>query len=112
MPVNLKIIPPAAWRPAPIRFGYWFSALGALVVVAAVTGLALDQRGESTKLWILFAVAIMLVWLLVFVLRVLFWLFQHNNSDGWDSRREETLLWETRRGRRALQILHASVDIP
>ncbi|MBK2610671.1 hypothetical protein [Raoultella ornithinolytica] len=112
MPVNLKIIPPAAWRPAPIRFGYWFSALGALVVVAAVTGLALDQRGESTKLWIFFAVAIMLVWLLVFVLRVLFWLFQHNNADGWDSRREETLLWETRRGRRALQILHASVDIP
>ena len=112
MPVNLKIIPPAAWRPAPIRFGYWFSALGALVVVAAIAGLAFDRQVERTQFWILFPVVIMLVWLLVFVLRVLFWLFQHNHADGWDRRREETLLWETRRGRRALQILHISVDIP
>ncbi|MEX0551281.1 hypothetical protein [Raoultella terrigena] len=54
----------------------------------------------------------MLVWLLVFVLRVLFWLFQHNHADGWDRKREETLLRETRRGRRGLQILHIGVDIP
>lgn len=112
MPINLKIIPPAALRPAPIHFGYWFSALGALVVVATIAGLTFDRQGESTKLWILFSVAIMLFWLLVFVLRVLFWLFQHNHADGWDRRREATLLRETRRGRRALQILHISVDIP
>lgn len=112
MPVNLKIIPPAAWRPTPIRFGYWFSALGVLVAMAAIAGQAFDRQGESTKLWILFPVAIMLVWLLVFGLKVLFWLFQHNHADGWDGRREETLLCETRRGRRALQILHVSVDIP
>lgn len=112
MPVNLKIIPPAAWRPTPIRFGCWFSALGALVVVTAIAGLAFDRQEESTKLWILFPVDIMLVWLLVFVLRVLLWLFQHILANGWDRRREETLLWETRRGRRALQILHISVDIP
>ena len=112
MPVNLKIIPPAAWRPIPIHFGYWFSALGALVVVAAIAGLAFDRQVESTKLWILLPVIIMLVWLLVFALRVLFWLFQHNHANGWDRRREETLLRETRRGLRALQILHTSVDIP
>ncbi|EPF0312924.1 hypothetical protein BWZ29_09750 [Enterobacter cancerogenus] len=112
MPVNLKIIPPAALRPAPIHFGYWFSALGALVVVAAIAGLAFDRQGESIKLLIFFPVTIMLVWLLVFVLRVLFWLFQHNHANGWDRRREEILLRETRRGRRALQILHISVDIP
>jgi hypothetical protein len=112
MPVNLKIIPPAAWRPAHIRFGYWFSALGALAVAAAIAGLAFDRQGEGTKFWILFPAAIMLAWLLVFVLRLLFWLFQHNHADGWDRRREETLLREIRRGRRALQILHISVDIP
>jgi hypothetical protein len=112
MPVNLKIIPPAAWRPAPIRFGYWLSALAALTVVAAIAGLAFDRQGEGTKFLILLPAAIMLVWLLVFVLRLLFWLFQHNHADGWDRMREETLLWETRRGRRALQILHISVDIP
>lgn len=112
MPVNLKIIPPAAWRPAPIRFGYWLSALAALTVVAAIAGLAFYRQGEGTKFWILLTAAIMLVWLLVFVLRLLFWLLQHNNADGWDRMREKTLLWETRRGRRALQILHISVDIP
>lgn len=112
MPVNLKIIPPAAWRPTPIHFGYWFSALGTLIIVAAIAGLAFDRQAESTKLWILCPVVTTLVWLLVFVLRVLFWLFQHNHSNGWDRRREETLFRETRRGRRALQILHISVDIP
>ncbi|MCU6671328.1 hypothetical protein M8013_21625 [Enterobacteriaceae bacterium H4N4] len=112
MPINLKIIPPAALRPTLIHFGYWFSALGALVAVAAIAGLAFDRQGESTKFLIFFPVAIMLVWSLVFVLRVLFWLFQHNHAYGWDRRREETLMRETRRGRRALQILHISVDIP
>lgn len=112
MPVNLKIIPPAALRPATIRVGYWTSVLGKLIVVATIAGLIFDRQGESTKLWILFPLAVMLVWLLVFVLRVLFWLFQHNHANGWDRRREETLLRETRRGRRALQILHVSVDLP
>ncbi|WP_233599348.1 hypothetical protein [Erwinia sp. JUb26] len=80
--------------------------------MAAIAGLAVERQGEGTKFWILFPTAIMLVWSLVFILRLLFWLFQHNYADGWDRRREETLLLETRRGRRALQILHVSVDIP
>lgn len=112
MSVNLKTIPPAAWRPTPIRFGYWLSALAMLTVMAVIAGLAFDRQGEGTKFWILLPAIIMLVWLLVFVLRLLFWLFQHNHADGWDRMREETLLWEIRRGRRALQILHISVDIP
>lgn len=112
MPVNLKIIPPAARRPTPIHFGNWLSALGGLVVVAAIVGLSFDRQGESTKLWLLFPLVIMLVWLLMFVLRALFWLFRHYYANGWDRRCEEIILCETRRGRRALQILHISVDIP
>lgn len=112
MPVNLNIIPPAAWRPNPIHFGYWFSALVVLVVVASIAGQAFDQQEEGTKFWILFPGTFMLVWFLVFFLRALFWLFQHNQADGWDRRRKETLLRETRRGRRALQILHVNVDLP
>lgn len=112
MPVNLKLIPPVAWRPNPIRFGHWFSALVMLAVVADVAGLAFDRQDENTKFWILFPAVIMLVWLLVFVLRLFFWLFQHNYADGWDRTREETLLREIQRGRRALQILYTSVDIP
>lgn len=112
MPVNLKIIPPAAWRPNPIHFGYWFSALVVLVVVASIAGQAFDQQEEATIFWILFPCTVMLIWFLVFFLRALFWLFQHNQADGWDRRRKETLLRETRRGRRALQILHVNVDLP
>jgi len=112
MPVNLKIIPPAAWRPNPIHFGYWFSALVVLVVVASIAGQAFDQQEEGTNFWILFPCTVMLIWFLVFFLRALFWLFQHNQADGWDRRRKETLLRETRRGRRALQILHVNVDLP
>lgn len=112
MPVNLNIIPPAAWRPNPIHFGYWFSALVVLVVVASIAGQAFDQQEEGTNFWILFPGTFMLVWFLVFFLRALFWLFQHNQADGWDRRRKETLLRETRRGRRALQILHVNVDLP
>lgn len=112
MPVNLKIIPPAAWRPNPIHFGYWFSALVVLVVVASIAGQAFDQQEEGTNFWILFPCTVMLIWFLVFFMRALFWLFQHNQADGWDRRRKEILLRETRRGRRALQILHVNVDLP
>lgn len=112
MPVNLKIIPPAAWRPEPVRFGYWFSVLAGLITIGVVVGLTLDRLEEETKYWLLVSAAIMFTWFVVFVLRLLFWLLQHSRADGWDRRREETLLRETRRGRRALQILHVGLDIP
>ncbi|MBK4716679.1 MULTISPECIES: hypothetical protein [Tenebrionibacter/Tenebrionicola group] len=112
MSVNLKIIPPAAWRPNPIRFGYWLSALGSLVILGAIVGLVLDRAGDGTKYWLLISAAVMMLWFTVFILRLLVWFFQHTHADGWDSRREETLLRETRRGRRVLQILHIGLDVP
>ncbi len=50
------------------------------------------------------------IWSLVGSVRWLVFITQHIRADAWNQRREEVILQETRRGRRALQILSFSVQ--
>ncbi len=50
------------------------------------------------------------IWSLVASVRWLFFITQYIRADAWNKRREEVILQETRRGRRALQILSFSVQ--
>ena len=112
MPVNIKKIPPAAERPETPRLERWFGFLAALLALGAATGLYLDKQAEGTRFWLLIPAALTFAWLAVFALRLLVWGALDLRASGWDRAREEVLLREMRRGRRALQILHADLSIP
>ncbi|MTH48850.1 hypothetical protein [Intestinirhabdus alba] len=63
---------------------------------------------KSAKFWF-FSVGIpALLWLVVASCREMFYLFGQAYANAWDRRREEAILKEVRRGRRALQILYGS----
>jgi len=61
----------------------------------------------NTEFW-WFAIGIPVVfWLILMGLRLAIYLMQQIQANAWDKRREQVILQEVRRGRRALQILSA-----
>lgn len=112
MPVNIKKIPPAAERPETPRLERWFGLLALFFISGTAIGLYLDKQTEGTRFWLLIPAALVFAWLAVFALRLLVWAALDLRANGWDRAREEVLLREMRRGRRALQVLHADLSIP
>lgn len=112
MPVRLNTIPDAESYPAPPARIKWLSALLLMLSVGvAITSLfASDELAKTARISgaglrcaCLYLVAGCFSSLVVFIT-------QYIRADAWNKRREEVILQETRRGRRALQILSFSVQ--
>ncbi|WP_434525470.1 hypothetical protein [Photorhabdus asymbiotica] len=113
MSVRLNLLPGPAPRPKPLRFWFWFVLLpGVLLVVGVI----------STDLWggvdmhhqpVMFGLHALgipvLCWGFMAGCRWLMYVGQHLGADGWDERRQQVILQETRRGRRSLQILSVAL---
>ncbi|HGW8824641.1 hypothetical protein MWG63_23475, partial [Escherichia coli] len=83
-----------------------------LSVGVAITSLfASDELAKNgPHFWGLACGVPAFIWSLVASVRWLFFITQYIRADAWNKRREEVILQETRRGRRALQILSFSVQ--
>ena len=113
MPVRLNTIPDAEPYPAPPAHIKWLSALLLMLSVGVLlTSLfASDELAKNgPHFWGLACGLPAFIWSLVASVRWLFFITQYIRADAWNKRREEVILHETRRGRRALQILSFSVQ--
>ncbi|EJT2801911.1 hypothetical protein N2K56_004619 [Shigella boydii] len=113
MPVRLNTIPDAESYPAQPARIKWLSALLLMLSVGvAITSLfASDELAKNgPHFWGLACGVPAFIWSLVASVRWLFFITQYIRADAWNKRREEVILQETRRGRRALQILSFSVQ--
>lgn len=113
MPVRLNTIPDAESYAAPPARIKWLSALLLMLSVGvAITSLfASDELAKNgPHFWGLACGVPAFIWSLVASVRWLFFITQYIRADAWNKRREEVILQETRRGRRALQILSFSVQ--
>ncbi|EMW2242905.1 hypothetical protein AAEQ16_003032, partial [Escherichia coli] len=113
MPVRLNTIPDAESYPAPPARIKWLSALLLMLSVGVeITSLfASDELAKNgPHFWGLACGVPAFIWSLVASVRWLFFITQYIRADAWNKRREEVILQETRRGRRALQILSFSVQ--
>lgn len=113
MPVRLNTIPEAEPYPEPPARVKWLTAL----LLMLSTGVALTSLFASDELakngqyfWGLACGVPAFIWSLVGSVRWLVFITQHIRADAWNQRREEVILQEVRRGRRALQILSFSVQ--
>ena len=115
MPVDLKNMPDVSIKPAPPKFVRW------MVVLMILTGFSVVisrlVTGKNNVLLTVVLPAIVLGGLL-FILFVIY-LLRAISANARDREREQTILKEVRRGRRALQILaaecctaHSSVGKP
>lgn len=110
MPVRLDLLPGLAPRPVPIRWWRWLGVFPCFLLVG-VMATALrggESVGRQPLLFWLLALGIpSLFWGLLVTARWLVYVGQHLVADGWDERRWQVLLQQTRQGRRSLQVLAA-----
>ncbi|EEC0295749.1 hypothetical protein YV76_003174 [Salmonella enterica subsp. enterica] len=105
MPVRLNLIPtPARQLPAPVR-GRWLKGLAGLLIAGTLWSYFSALPLHSVQFWLFSAGFPLLLWLAAAWLRAMVFLPAQIQVNAWNKRREELLLKETRRGRRALQIL-------
>lgn len=108
MPVNLNNMPAPYLRPTPPKLLRWLVVL----VCFVATGILLMRLfgklvGDTTFWW--FAIGVPVIfWLVLMAIRMAIYMMQQIQANAWDKRREQVILQEVRRGRRALQILAAT----
>ncbi|QMV51519.1 hypothetical protein [Ewingella americana] len=105
MPVNLDTIPAPYLRPTPPKPLRWLAALVCLVATGILLMRLLGKLvGDATFWW--FAMGIPVIfWLVLMGIRMAVYMIHQIKANAWDKRREQVILQEVRRGRRALQIL-------
>ncbi|MBV6820169.1 hypothetical protein KWG64_19660 [Rahnella sp. PD12R] len=107
MPVNLNTIPGPSLRPAPPKPLRWLGALAGFIASGILLMRFLGKLVGETSFW-WFAIGVpVLFWLVLMGLRMTVYMMQQIHANAWDKRREQVILQEVRRGRRALQILAA-----
>lgn len=107
MPVNLNTIPGPALRPLPPKPLRWLSTLVGLIATGILLMRFLGKLVGETSFW-WFAIGIpVLFWVVLMGFRLTVYIMQQIHANAWDKRREQVILQEVRRGRRALQILAA-----
>lgn len=107
MPVNLQSIPAPSLRPAPPRALRWLGALAGFIASGILLMRFLGKLVGETSFW-WFAIGIpLLFWVVLLGLRLTVYMMQQIHANAWDKRREQFVLQEVRRGRRALQVLAA-----
>lgn len=115
MPVDLKNMPDVSVRPASPRFSRWIVVLMILIGFSLVISRLAAGKNNA---WLTVGVptivlgGLLLIMFMIYLLRAI-------SANARDKEREQTILNEVRRGRRALQILvaecctaHSSADKP
>ncbi|OXM29458.1 hypothetical protein [Salmonella enterica] len=113
MPVRLNTIPEPKLYPAPPARIKWLAALLLLLSIGvAITSLFVSDElaKNGPYFWGLACGIPVFLWSLAGSVRWLVFMTQHVRADAWNQRREAFILQETRRGRRALQVLALSVQ--
>ncbi len=107
MPVKLTTIPGPSLRPSPPTPLRWLIVLLGVIAAGILLMRFLGKLLGNTEFW-WFAIGIPVVfWVVLMGFRLAIYLMQQIQANAWDSRREQVILQEVRRGRRALQILAA-----
>lgn len=112
MAVELDRIPAQADRPSRPRLWLWLCLLPIFLLLGCV-GVALfsevDLREQTAVVWGAALGVSFLGWCLTYGLRVLYYLVQQHNADGWDAARAIDLDCKRSQGRRHQQVLAISV---
>ncbi|MDB6374257.1 hypothetical protein [Photorhabdus bodei] len=113
MPVKLNLLPGPAPRPKTPRLLFWLVLLPGALFIVGVMSTILWGDIETRHQPVIFGLHALgipaLCWLFIAGCRWLLYSSQHFWADGWDQRRQQVILQETRRGRRSLQILSVAL---
>ena len=108
MPYSLKHPPECYPRPEPPKTSRWFAVLAAMLVISVILMRIFGRYIDTRHFWLIAVGTPAVVWIVSFGFRVWIWSLQDSKANGFDRRREQWILSETRRARRALQVLNTT----
>nr|WP_139212095.1 hypothetical protein [Pluralibacter gergoviae] len=102
---SLKTLPPVSYRPARMHFVRWLYFF-VFIMACCASLFFLGERYEAQSVLIKYlAFGITGLWIIAFSVSLLKWTCLNIIANGEDKAREEWILLQTRKSRRALQIL-------
>mgnify|MGYP003367288701 FL=1 len=108
MPYSLKHLPERYPRPAPPKTFRWFAVLALMLVISVILMRIFGRYIDNRHFWLIAIGTPIAAWTVSFVIRMWVWSLQDSKANGFDRRREQWILRETQRARRALQILNTT----
>lgn len=108
MVYSLKKLPECYIRPAPPKPSRWLIALAIMLVGNTILMRIFGRYIHNKYFWLIALGVPVTLWILVAGGRLVVWMLKDMKANGFDKRREAWILRETRRTRRALQILSVS----
>lgn len=108
MSYSLKHLPECYPRPAPVKTSRWFAVLAAMLVISVILMRIFGRYIDNRHFWLIAIGMPIVAWTVSFIIRMWVWSLQDSKANGFDRRREQWILCETRRARRALQVLNTT----
>lgn len=106
MSYSLKHLPQCYPRPVPPKTSRWFVVLVGMLVISVILMRIFGGYIDTRHFWLLAIGTPVVVWIVSFGFRMWAWSLQDSKANSFDRRREHWILSETRKARRALQILN------
>lgn len=106
---SLKNLPPLYGRPTPLNGKRWFYVLALIIFICTTLFRIFGRDIKGHDFWLL-AVGIPFgCWFFLGSICVVNWVLKDLKANSYDKRREKWILIETRRSRRAFQVLSTSI---
>ncbi|KAB8309367.1 hypothetical protein EH228_13155 [Erwinia endophytica] len=105
---SLKHLPERYPRPVTPKKTRWFAVLAAMLVISVILMRIFGRYIDTRHFWLIAIGTPVVVWIVSFSIRMWVWSLQDSKANGFDRRREQWILSETRRARRALQVLNTT----
>jgi hypothetical protein len=108
MSYTLKHLPECYPRPKSLKFSRWLIALVAMLSVSVILMRIFGRYVENLYFWKVALGVPIVLWSVPFASCLLLWALQDSKANAFDKQREQWILRETRKARRALQVLNAT----
>ncbi|MFV9687084.1 hypothetical protein [Pantoea sp. ARC607] len=108
MSYTLKHMPECYPRPKPLKFSRWVIVLIVMLLVSVILMRIFGRYVESLHFWIIALGVPVVLWSVPFAYYLLLWALQDSKANAFNKEREQWILQETRKARRALQVLNTT----
>ncbi|PKH22401.1 hypothetical protein CIG19_13965 [Enterobacterales bacterium CwR94] len=108
MSYSLKNLPECYPRKALPKISRWLAALVIMLFISVILMRIFGRYIDNHYFWLFAVGPAVVVWIVSFGFRMWIWSLQDSKANGFDKRRDQWILSETRKARRALQILNTT----
>lgn len=108
MSYSLKHLPERYPRPAPPKTIRWLAVLALMLVISVIFVRVFGRYIDNRHFWLIAIGTPVVAWIVSFGFRMWMWSLQDSKANSFDKCRQQWIMRETRKARRALQVLNTT----